>query len=140
VLARYVILHREYFQDKFVLELGSGTGIAGIAVLKFTSCKNCLLSDYVPEIIENSRRNCHQNKMAKAIVMRLNWKDYDSYINRYDIIIGSDIVAPGAPNKEVCQLLQKFLLPGGSALFVLPKKLGYIDSLLSHVDPKVFDV
>lgn len=58
VLARYAILHRDFFDGKFVLELGSGTGIAGLAVLKFTSCKNCLLSDYITEVVENARRNC----------------------------------------------------------------------------------
>jgi predicted nicotinamide N-methyase len=99
VLARYAILHREVFQDKFVMELGSGTGIAGIAVLKFTSCKNCLLSDYLPEVVENARRNCLKNNMNKAVVMKLNWKDYQSFNNRYDIIIGSDVIAPGAPTK-----------------------------------------
>jgi hypothetical protein len=31
-------------------------------------------------------------------------------------------------------------VPGGIALFVGPKKAGYIESLLCHVDPKVFDV
>ena len=85
--------------DKFVLEVGSGTGIAGLSVLKFTSCKNCLLSDYLPEVVENARRNCQANGMKKAIVMKLNWKDYTNFINRYDIIIGSEVVSPGAPTK-----------------------------------------
>lgn len=65
--------------------------------------------------------------MRKAVVMKLNWKDYESYNNRYDIIIGSDIVAPGAPTKDIYHLLEKFLVPGGSALFVGPKKAGYIE-------------
>lgn len=51
VLARYILYNREQFKDKKILELGSGVGIGGISAVKFTECKSCILSDYVPEII-----------------------------------------------------------------------------------------
>jgi predicted nicotinamide N-methyase len=92
------LLNREFFSGKFVLELGSGTGIAGLSVLKFTTCKNCMLSDYLPEVIENCRRNCRHNGMSKAIILKMNWKDSACFNNCYDIVMGADIVAPGGPN------------------------------------------
>jgi predicted nicotinamide N-methyase len=109
-LARYAIINREFFKDKFVLELGSGTGIAGLSVLKFTSCKNCLMSDYLPEVVENARKNCRDNGMQKAVVMKMNWKDYMSFNNRYDIIIGAEIVSPGGPLQELYLTLNRFLV------------------------------
>lgn len=36
VLARYVILNCAVFKNKEVLELGSGVGVAGIAIKKWT--------------------------------------------------------------------------------------------------------
>jgi predicted nicotinamide N-methyase len=101
-LARYAIINREFFKDKFVLELGSGTGI--------TSCKNCLMSDYLPEVVENARKNCRDNGMQKAVVMKMNWKDYMSFNNRYDIIIGAEIVSPGGPLQELYLTLNRFLV------------------------------
>lgn len=140
LLARYAILNRDLFKDKFVLELGSGSGIAGLSVLKFTSCRNCLLSDYLQEILDNARRNCRHNGMPKAIVMKMNWKDYANFNNCYDIVLGGDIVAPGGPNDAIYQCLKKFLVVGGIALFVIPQKKGYIEELLKYIEPEVFEV
>ena len=56
----------------------------------------------------------------------MNWMDYQSFNNRYDIIIGSDIISPGTPTKEIYNLMERFLMPGGCALFVVPIKNNYI--------------
>lgn len=64
----------------------------------------------------------------------MNWKDYASFKNCYDIVIGTDIVAPGGPNDAIYQCIKRFLLPGGTAFFVIPKKKGYAEELLKHVE------
>lgn len=58
VLARFVAFNKGLFEDKEILELGSGVGIGGLAALKFTECKTCVLSDYNTEILENIKLNC----------------------------------------------------------------------------------
>lgn len=61
VLSRYILYNKELFAGKTVLELGSGVGIGGLSVAKFTDCKKCLLSDYVPEIVDNIKINIQKN-------------------------------------------------------------------------------
>jgi predicted nicotinamide N-methyase len=57
VLARYLILNNKIFKNKRVLELGSGVGIAGITLKKWTECDYVEMSDYHPKVIENIQRN-----------------------------------------------------------------------------------
>lgn len=61
VLARYIIKNCEIFQDKDVLELGSGVGIGGIALRKWTQANHIVMSDYHEAIISNMCKNCLKN-------------------------------------------------------------------------------
>jgi hypothetical protein len=70
----------------------------------------------------------------------MNWKDYMSFDNRYDIIIGSEIVSPGGPLQELYLAVDKFLLQGGVAMFVISKKKGYAESLLKYVNEDIFEI
>ena len=49
-IARYIFNNREQFSGKNVVELGSGTGIGGLALLKYTDAKNVMCTDYTDEV------------------------------------------------------------------------------------------
>jgi predicted RNA methylase len=56
-MARYIYHNAGDIEGKTVLDLGSGTGIGGLAALKFTKARKVLMSDYTEEIIELLRDN-----------------------------------------------------------------------------------
>ncbi|PKA56505.1 hypothetical protein AXF42_Ash015278 [Apostasia shenzhenica] len=51
VLAYYCINHCEIFRSKRVLELGSGCGLAGLAIATCTDASEVIISDGNPEVI-----------------------------------------------------------------------------------------
>ncbi len=63
------------FNDKDVLELGSGVGIGGIAVKKWTKCKSITMTDYHPSVVENVVRNCHKNNERDIEAIVFDWRD-----------------------------------------------------------------
>lgn len=57
ILNEYILQHSSLFENKVVLELGSGVGISGIALALYVKCKQVLVSDYDDEIISNMIKN-----------------------------------------------------------------------------------
>lgn len=130
MLARYVLFNHELFDGKEVLELGSGVGIGGLAVLKFTSCKKCVLSDYNASILENSRVNCRKNGFPQTEVLQLDWTSHQKCNLQYDVIIGSDVVYFGCPVRDLYLLIKKILRPKGQAYIVIPDRKNYAELFL----------
>lgn len=62
-----------YFTNKNILELGSGTGLAGIAASKLFSVKELLLTDSSDSALELCRHNCRINHATKTDVKELSW-------------------------------------------------------------------
>jgi predicted nicotinamide N-methyase len=63
VLARYIIMNTHKFKNMNVLEIPSGTGIAGITLRKWTSANKVILADISPEMIQNIRNNMQKNSI-----------------------------------------------------------------------------
>lgn len=57
ILNEYILQHQCLFENKVVLELGSGVGISGLAMSLYVKCKEVILSDYDDEIIKNMKNN-----------------------------------------------------------------------------------
>ena len=134
VLARYVVLNPELFRQMEVLELGSGVGIGALAVLKFTACKKCTLSDYNPSILENMRLNCNKNEFPNAEVLQLDWTRHQQSNLQYDLIIGSDVVYFGCPVRDLYLLIKKTLRPKGRAIIVIPGRKNYAQLFVREIE------
>jgi len=119
VLAKYLESNRYLIKDKQVLELGSGTGIAGIAALILQS-RFVRLTDLkytISNLLSNVEFNVdsHQNETCltsnleystavssvkkRYVVSELDWSDEQTFprdengaLEQYDIILGADIV------------------------------------------------
>ena len=46
VMSRYILKNVDEFQGKVVVELGSGTGIAGLTLLKYSDAAHVYFTDY----------------------------------------------------------------------------------------------
>lgn len=65
ILSRWVIDHRDIFEGKQVCELGSGCGVSGLAVHKYTNAARVVLSDLFAHTIQNLEHNVELNKADK---------------------------------------------------------------------------
>jgi len=75
-------------QDKFdILELGSGTGVAGIYLAKLGH--RVTVSDAQATVLELLRENCKLNDVD-CNVLEINWLDYKIKSNLYDVVVASD--------------------------------------------------
>ena len=58
-MSRFIYYNQTYFKDKTILELGSGTGIGGLSIAKYTQATKVIMTDYTQELLdlisENSR-------------------------------------------------------------------------------------
>ena len=61
ILSRYIYYNRDQFKDKKILEVGSGTGIVGLALAKFTEAKEIILTDYQDEVLGLLNENINSN-------------------------------------------------------------------------------
>jgi len=156
VLSRFIIFNKGLFEDKRVLELGTGVGIGGITVLKYTKAKEVTLSDYRDDILRNVEKNIIKNSMKhkhnkispyeikgenctlcganRGSILNLNWVNYDKFDLKYDIIIGSDLIYKGAPLKELANLIISALELNGQAYILVPNKRGAIEDFLKEID------
>lgn len=64
ILSRWVIDHRDIFNGKQVCELGSGCGVSGLAVHKYTNAARVVLSDLFAHTIQNLEHNIELNKKS----------------------------------------------------------------------------
>ncbi|KAL7693599.1 putative Zinc finger, MYND-type, lysine methyltransferase, ankyrin repeat-containing [Plasmopara halstedii] len=65
ILSRWIIDHRYIFDAKKVCELGSGCGVSGLAVHKYTNATKVVLSDLFAHTIQNLEHNVELNKVDK---------------------------------------------------------------------------
>lgn len=91
VLAEYLEKHRELVENKTVLELGAGTGLAGIFA--------AMLGAYVtvtdrPVALPVLQKNIERNDAENVQVLELTWgqKNLDQFSRPYEVVIGADIV------------------------------------------------
>ena len=128
VLGRYVYFHKELFEGKKVIELGTGVGIVGIAVLKYCKPLSVEVTDYKEEILYNSISNIKKNNLWKQGISKgtlLDWKNYEKVKEKYDVIVGSDLIYAGAPVVELAKLMDKLLNIGGKVYILVPKQRFY---------------
>ena len=104
-----------------ILELGSGSGLAGITASKFTSSASITLTDYNQRVLANLRENLRKNG-ASAEIRFLDWRDPNTYAAPADIVIGSDLIYDGAPINDLVRTILAHLNPEGTCFIVMPDK------------------
>jgi SAM-dependent methyltransferase len=108
---------RDIFQNKSVLEIGSGTGIIGFLLKKtFNNDINKLyLTDGEEEVVEVMKTNCKLNGFdSDQVECRQLWWGicdglddlYDNQPNGFDVIIGCDLFYNRSQNSIVIKVFQ----------------------------------
>lgn len=82
---------QSYFTNKKILELGSGTGLAGIAIATLFSLEELLLTDSSTSALELCRHNCSINNVLNANVQALTWGASISS-TMFDTVFAADVL------------------------------------------------
>ncbi|CAH1803050.1 unnamed protein product [Owenia fusiformis] len=96
VLCEYLEKHRNMLEDKTVIELGAGMGLAGM-VAGLLGVGRIDITDreiVLDDLRQNIQENVHNQVSLKTIqVKALDWShDLENFTDHYDLVIGADIV------------------------------------------------
>ena len=136
VLARYILQNKDQFQGRSVLELGSGSGLVAITAGKYTGITQFVASDCNPAVLRNINDNATRNS-CQVRTVNLDWTEASTYLpQKFDYIIGSDLIFDGAPLDALCRTADFHLAPEGSMLLIMPLKrhmtASFVDYMTSH--------
>eukprot|EP00040_Diaphanoeca_grandis_P012575 m.63717 g.63717 ORF g.63717 m.63717 type:complete len:347 (-) comp23329_c0_seq1:192-1232(-) len=122
-LSEWATLNTAEFDEKSVIELGTGTGLVGISIAKATEAISVILTDVNPSVLEVARENIVINKnRAPAFgatnlnVEKLDWENFDpvktDFAAAADVIVAADVVYdPSLVPPLVHVLVQLLVIP-----------------------------
>jgi SAM-dependent methyltransferase len=116
-LAHEVLARAEAMRGARILELGAGTGLPGIVAASLGG--RVVQTDRNELVLSICRRNGARNA-APPIAYRLaDWAGWDDD-ERYDWIIGADILYGAAMHAELRRIFERNLGPGGASSSPIP--------------------
>jgi len=116
-LAHEVAARGESLAGKRVLELGAGTGLPGIVAASLGA--RVVQTDRQELAMGVCRRNAERNGVATIEHRLADWTEW-SDTERYDFIIGSDILYGDAMHPHLRRIFETNLAPGGVILLSDP--------------------
>ncbi|KAL5494580.1 hypothetical protein ACEPAI_41 [Sanghuangporus weigelae] len=120
-----------------ILELGAGTGLVGLAIIKLMELRNIradvVLTDFYPSVLANLRSNVAVNSPSssgdrlRVFVPFLDWSTYASkssseseHLGSFDLIVGADIVYESEHAMWIKSCLEKLLRTNAHFHLVIP--------------------
>lgn len=120
----YMQNHKYLFENKNVLEMGSGIGFAGIYVKRCCKPIEVTFSDVNPDICWESLKN--NGIEAKSI--NIDWNEDIYCTDRYDILIAADCIYRNT-QKSFVNAVRQLIKPGGILLMFNPVRDGVDDCI-----------
>ena len=116
-LTHEIAARRDQLQGKRVLELGAGTGMPGIVAAALGA--TVLQIDRSEVALHLCTLNAQRNGVARAEARAAEWETFHSD-QRFDLILGSDVLYVTTMHDRLRELCELYLAPGGAALFSDP--------------------
>lgn len=107
-------------RGKAVLELGAGTGLPGLVAAHLGA--RVVQTDYQNEALSFCGLNAQRNGLGRVDLRQVDWTEWDDP-DRYDYIIGSDILYGESQHPSLRHILTHNLAPGGHVLLTDPFRL-----------------
>jgi predicted nicotinamide N-methyase len=104
-------------RGKRILELGCGLGLPSLVASHFGG--DVLATDFHPDVEDYFLRNCRHSSI-RASYKRLNWREDLGEGEKFDVVMGSDVLYESKHPGEVARGLLKFVKPNGKILLSDP--------------------
>jgi len=121
------------FDDKYVLELGAGCGVPGLALGMYSDASMVYITDYNPITIRNLKYNIDINSNRPATESRagewlerikplaIDWADEGTWPKeKMDFVIGSDLIYQKSIVPLLKQVVSGLIKEDGSFLYTCP--------------------
>lgn len=102
-----------------VLELGCGSGLAGLAA-RLGGAAAVVQTDVAPDALELARRSARASGVDGVAQRLLDWRAPPADLGRFGLVIGADILYEDAFAAPLLALLERVLLPGGQVVLADP--------------------
>lgn len=116
-LSQFLGMQPELVKNKTILELGCGLGLPSLVASHLGG--KVLATDFHPDVEEYFLRNCRHSSV-RCGYQRLNWRENFQEIQKFDVVIGSDVLYESRHPGEVALGLLKFVNPGGTIILSDP--------------------
>ncbi|KAH7293702.1 hypothetical protein KP509_28G037600 [Ceratopteris richardii] len=148
VLTYHCVSNASLFRNKRVLELGSGYGLAGLAIAACTEAAQVILTDGNPQIVDYLRANINRNRKVFRVDevdgCLLHWSNDVPAELRYniDIVIAADCTFFSDMHSALASSVKLLLKRSSesSALFFNPQRDGSLNSFLETARGMGFSV
>ncbi|XWS33871.1 hypothetical protein CRYUN_Cryun22dG0120100 [Craigia yunnanensis] len=142
VLAYFCLSNADMFRSKRVIELGSGYGLAGLAIAAATEALEVVISDGNPQVVDYIQHNININSGAfgetRVKSMKLHWhqKEISNLSHTFDVIVASDCTFFKEFHKDLARITQLLLKNVGpsEAIFFSPKRGNSLDKFLEEIE------
>lgn len=134
-LAFYLSENSNLVKNKTVLELGCGLGLPSIVASHLQG--KVLATDYHPDVEAYYKRNLNHSSLESEY-KRLNWREDQSSVGQFDLVMGSDVLYENKHAREVAQGLIRFMKPDGSILLSDPGR-NYLQPFLEAMKLEGFE-
>jgi len=123
-LAQQLTQQAEQLHQKQVLELGAGVGVPGLVAHALGAAVR--QTDYQPDALALTQWNARQNGITAIETFLADWRTW-RHPQRYDFILGADILYDAALHFYLESIFRKNLLPGGRLLLSDPGRPQALD-------------
>eukprot|EP01018_Ginkgo_biloba_P018651 Gb_35298 [translate_table: standard] len=141
VLTYFCISHGHMFRNKRVLELGSGYGLAGLAIAACTEAAEVVISDGNPQVVDYIHQNIKANVgsfgTTKVTSLLLHWNQEEAcYLGRsFDFILAADCTFFKESHASLAHTVKSLLESSkmSEAIFFSPSRGNTLDIFLQTV-------
>jgi len=100
---------------KRLLEIGGGLGLVSVVAASFGH--SMTMTEHIPDALAFARANAMENGCSDLEIVDLDWNDF-SMGDRFDCIVGSEVVYSERDFEPLERLFEKLLKPDGEVLLV----------------------
>lgn len=138
-LARYIAEKPQVFSRKKILELGCGLALPSLVAAKIGA--HVTAADFHPDVPEFLELNRKLNGVSDTDLryLHLDWRKIQSPPERYDWIIGSDILYESSHPRDLAAAFARVVTPGVSEILLTDPGRSYVNTWVRELENLGFE-